>query len=64
MNTTDREKRAAIFESLLLEHDKLSREVSLIQSKFDLTNEDNKKINELKRQMEEIQRKAFNLGSY
>jgi hypothetical protein len=64
MNTTDREKRAAIFESLLLEHDKLSREVSLIQSKFDLTNEDNKKINELKRHMEELQRKAYNLGSY
>jgi hypothetical protein len=59
-----REKKAAMFESLLLEHDKLSRQVSVLQSKFDLTREDEKKIEELKREMNQIQRKATNLGSY
>jgi small-conductance mechanosensitive channel len=60
----EREKKAAMFDSLLLEHDKLSREVSLIQSKFDLTREDEKKIKELKKQMQELQNKATRLGSY
>jgi hypothetical protein len=60
----EREKKAAMFDSLLLEHDKLSREVSLIQSKFDLTREDEKKIKELKKQMQELQNKATILGSY
>ncbi len=60
----NREQKAQMFESLLIEHDKLSRQVSLIQSKFDLTREDEKKIQELKREMDQIQRKASNLGSY
>jgi hypothetical protein len=59
-----REQKAKMFESLLIEHDKLSREVSLIQSKFDLSKEDQKKINELKKEMDSIQRKAYNLGTY
>jgi hypothetical protein len=59
-----REQKAKMFESLLIEHDKLSREVSLIQSKFDLSKEDQKKINELKKEMDGIQRKAYNLGTY
>lgn len=57
------EEKARTFDSLLLEHDKLSREVSLINSKFNLSFEDEKKIKELKKQMAEIQRKAANLGS-
>lgn len=61
---TEREKKAAMFDSLLLEHDKLSREVSLIQSKFDLTREDEKKIKDLKKQMQDLQNKATRLGSY
>jgi hypothetical protein len=61
---TEREKKAAMFDSLLLEHDKLSREVSLIQSKFDLTREDEKKIKDLKKQMQDLQNKATMLGSY
>ena len=46
MNSTEmsREKKAQMFDQLLTEHDKLSREVSIIQSKFDLTREDQKKI--------------------
>jgi len=60
----EREKKAAMFDSLLLEHDKLSREVSLIQSKFDLTREDEKKIKSLKKEMNLLQRKAASLGSY
>ena len=61
---TEREKKAAMFDSLLLEHDKLSREASLIQSKFDLTREDEKKIKDLKKQMQDLQNKATMLGSY
>lgn len=60
----EREKKAAMFDSLLTEHDKLSREVSMIQSKFDLTREDEKKIEGLKREMDLLQRKAAALGSY
>ena len=60
----NREKKAQMFESLLLEHDKLSREVSILQAKFDLTREDEKKIDSLKKEMNLIQRKAAALGSY
>ena len=60
----NREKKAQMFESLLLEHDKLSREVSILQAKFDLTREDQKKIDSLKREMDLLQRKAASLGSY
>jgi hypothetical protein len=49
---------------LLTEHDKLSREVSVLQSKFDLTREDQKKIESLKKEMDLLQRKAAALGSY
>ncbi|MFN7656510.1 MAG: hypothetical protein ACK5OW_01850 [bacterium] len=59
-----REEKARKFDALLLEHDKLSREVSVIQSKFDLTIEDNKKIKELKIKMDDLQRQATSLGSY
>lgn len=64
MKEQTREEKAKIFDSLLLEHDKLSREVSLINSKFNLSAEDEKRIKELKREMDAIQRKAANLGSY
>jgi len=60
----NREKKAQMFESLLLEHDKLSREVSILQAKFDLTREDQKKIDSLKKEMDLLQRKAASLGSY
>ena len=59
-----RDEKAKKFNSLLLEHDKLSREVSVIQSKFDLTAEDTKKIKELKAKMNDLQRQATMLGSY
>lgn len=64
MQENTRETKAKIFDSLLIEHDKLSRQVSLIESKFDLNNDDVKKITELKKEMNLIQRKASNLGSY
>lgn len=60
----EREVKAKQFDGFLLEHDKLSREVSLLQSKFDLSVADEKKIKDLKRQMQEIQNKAARLGSY
>lgn len=66
MNSTEmsREKKAQMFDQLLTEHDKLSREVSILQSKFDLTREDQKKIDSLKKEMDLLQRKAAALGSY
>ena len=64
MKPQTREEKAKAFDALLLEHDKLSREVSLINSKFNLSAEDERKIKDLKRQMDAIQRKAANLGSY
>lgn len=63
-NTQTREEKAKMFDNLLLEHDKLSRQVSLIQSKFDLSKDDEKKIKDLKKQMQELQNKAARLGSY
>lgn len=59
-----REQKAKAFDALLLEHDKLSREVSLIQSKFNLSAEDDKRIKQLKREMQAIQDRAAKLGSY
>jgi hypothetical protein len=57
------EEKARLYDQLLAEHDKKAREVSLIQSKFDLSKEDEKQIKKLKTEMAEIQRKAMSLGS-
>lgn len=57
------EMKAKLYDQLLAEHDKKAREVSLIQSKFDLTREDEQRIKLLKSEMNEIQRKASSLGS-
>ena len=57
------EEKARLYDQLLAEHDVKAREVSLIQSKFDLTREDGQKIKQLKSEMAEIQRKAMSLGS-
>jgi hypothetical protein len=57
------EEKARLYDQLLVEHDKKAREVSLIQSNFDLTKEDEKEIKRLKAEMDEIQRKAMSLGS-
>jgi hypothetical protein len=58
-----REQKAKIFDSLLLEHDKYSRELSQIKSNFNLTKDDEKKIKELEQKMEGVQRKAAGLGN-
>lgn len=59
----DNEIKAKIYDQLLVEHDKKTREVSVIQSKFDLTKADIEKVKELKNEMLEIQKKAMSLGS-
>jgi hypothetical protein len=59
----DNQAKAKLYDQLLAEHDVKAREVSLIQSKFDLTREDEQKIKQLKNEMVEIQRKAMSLGS-
>jgi len=58
-----REQKARIFDSLLLEHDKYSRELSQIKSNFNLTKDDEKKIKELEQKMDGLQRKAAGLGN-
>lgn len=60
----ERERKAQVFNSLLAEHDKLSREVSLIKSKFDLTRDDENQISSLTKEMNLIQKKAASLGGY
>jgi hypothetical protein len=63
MNIMDNELKARLYDQLLAEYDKKASQVSSIQSKFDLTREDEKKIKQLKEEMNEIQRKAMSLGS-
>jgi len=57
------EEKAKHYDQLLLEHDRLAREVSILQGKFDLTTDDKKKIKEIKKEMFDIQTKASNLGN-
>ena len=63
MYIMDNEQKAKMYDKLLIEYDQKAREVSLIKSKFDLTREDNKKIESLQKEMNDLQRKAMNLGS-
>jgi hypothetical protein len=56
------DEKAKLYDRLLMEHDEKARQVSLIQSKFDLTTEDNAKIKTLKGEMDDLQRKAINLS--
>lgn len=62
MNMTNADK-ARLYDKLLIEYDQKAREVSLIKSKFDLSREDNKKIEDLQKEMDDLQRKAMSLGS-
>lgn len=55
--------KARLYDKLLIEYDQKAREVSLIKSKFDLSREDNKKIEDLQKEMDDLQRKAMSLGS-
>lgn len=57
------DEKARLYDKLLIEYDQKAREVSLIKSRFDLTTEDNKKIDDLQKEMVELQRKAMSLGS-
>jgi hypothetical protein len=62
MYIMDNEQKAKMYDKLLIEYDQKAREVSLIKSKFDLTKEDNKKIESLQKEMNDLQRKAMSLG--
>lgn len=61
--TMTNDDKARLYDKLLLEYDQKAREVSLIKSKFDLSKEDNKKIEEIQKEMNDLQRKAMSLGS-
>jgi trehalose-6-phosphate synthase len=60
MNT---QEKAKLYDQLLAEYDEKARQVSLIRSRFDLTREDEKQIEQLKKEMSEIERRANSLGS-
>jgi hypothetical protein len=57
------EQKAKIYDQILREHDEMARQVSAIKNKFDLTREDEKQMESLKKEMDLLQRKAMSLGS-
>jgi hypothetical protein len=59
-----REQKAELYDKYLREYDEKARQVSLIESKFDLSKEDQNKITALKKEMTQLQQKAFKLGDY
>jgi hypothetical protein len=59
----DNAQKAKFYDHLLREYDEKARQVSLINSKFDLSKEDQKQIESLKKEMDLLQRKAMSLGS-
>jgi|688.fasta_scaffold441427_3 hypothetical protein len=59
----DNAQKAKFYDQLLREYDEKARQVSLINSKFDLSKEDQKQIESLKKEMDLLQRKAMSLGS-
>jgi hypothetical protein len=59
----DNAQKAKFYDQLLKEYDEKARQVSLIKSKFDLSREDEKQVESLKKEMDLLQRKAMNLGS-
>jgi hypothetical protein len=64
ISNEEREKRASLYESYLRQHDALAREVSQLQSKFDLSVEDSAEIKKIQTEMLGIQRKSQKLGDY
>lgn len=56
------DEKAKLYDQLLLEHDILARKVSELQGKFDLTVDDKKKIDKIKKEMFEIETRANSLG--
>ena len=63
MYIMDNQQKANLYEQFLREYDEKARQVSLINSKFDLTKEDQKEIESLKKEMSVIKQKATSLGS-
>lgn len=63
MYIMDNQQKANLYEQLLREYDEKARQVSFINSKFDLTKEDHKEIESLKKEMSVIKQKAMSLGS-
>jgi hypothetical protein len=59
----DNAQKAKFYDQLLKEYDEKARQVSLIKSKFDLSREDEKQVESLKKEMDLLQRKAMSLGS-
>jgi hypothetical protein len=57
------EEKAMLYDQYLAEYDKKATEVSRIKTGFDLTTEDQKRIKQLKSEMDDLQRKAMSLGT-
>lgn len=59
-----REEKAELYDQYLRQYDEKARQVSLIESKFDLSKEDQTKIESLKKEMAKLQHQAHSLGDY
>ena len=57
------EEKAKIFDGMLLEFDKMQRELGLLKSNIFPSKEDEKKIKELEKKMNEIQMRAARMGA-
>jgi len=64
ISNEEREKRANLYEGYLRQHDALARQVSELQSKFDLSMTDKAEIKKLQTEMAVIQKKSQQLGDY
>jgi hypothetical protein len=62
INKMTNEEKARIFDGMLLEFDKMQRELGLLKSNIFPTKEDEKKIKELEKKMNEIQVRAARMG--
>ena len=57
------EEKAKIFDGMLLEFDKMSRELGLLKSDLFPSKDAEKRIKELEKKMNEIQMKAARMGA-
>lgn len=57
------ERKAQLYNQLLDEYDRKMIELRHFENKIDPSKDDSKKINELKKEISEIHKKAISLGS-
>lgn len=57
------EEKGRYYDQLLEQHSRKATRVSDLQNKIDMTKMDKEEIKKLKKEMAEIQRKAYSLGT-